>query len=240
MFLAIQAILEPLQVIAEPLEGFRGLVDVGDLRWPARAKLVPHRVDSGAEYQPMARRTPRRPDVLAALSPDEGLAILRALLAAHPRLADEARALATRCLVEVDRYEIAEQVFDSISALSFEDLHEREARHVYSYVEPTEVVLELLEEAIEPLTTEIGRLLKLGLEDAARAQCEGVLLGLQRLGALGDDHDILGMVVDYPDQRAEAVLAEWSGAPGGPRQLDADFLRDVLDGWWAVSSGVVG
>lgn len=150
----------------------------------------------------MAPRNPRRrADVLDALSPDEGLAVLRALLRAHPELLDEARQLATDRMVDVDRDAVAQNLVASIGLLGLEELNARTGRHRDGYTEPTEAAWEILEEAVAPFVAELERLLKLSLEEAAREQCEGVLLHqlLDRTGpgGLPDEAGLLGWAPDF-------------------------------------------
>lgn len=179
----------------------------------------------------MPRKKSPPKDVLAALTGDEGLAVLRALLAAHPELGEEAQALATRRLVTVDRRRVADAVVASIDALGLEDLGGRAGRQVYGYVEPGEAAWEILEEAVAPFTSEIGRLLALGLEDAARAQCEGVLIGLHEVLVDHCSNELVQYAPDFPGEAAGAALGAWMAAPGGPRRLDQDLLHEELYEW---------
>lgn len=179
----------------------------------------------------MPRRKGSHADVLHALSADEGLAVLRALLEAHPELTDEAQGLATRRLVNVDRQQVARAVVACIDALALEDLDRRAGRHAYGYVEPVEGAYEVLEDALSPFTREIQRLLHLGLEEAARAQCEGVLLGLHEIDIEHSSHELVQYAPDFPGEAAESALWAWSAAPGGPRQIDSHLLHDSLIEW---------
>lgn len=174
--------------------------------------------------------TKRETDVIAALTGAEAREVLRALLRAHPDLGPEARAIATQRLERVDVVEVAEAVVEAVQALGFDELNGRAGRQAYGYVEPEEAAWDLLEEALAPFTDEIERLLHPGLEEAARAQVEGVLLGLRdvRNEQLGD---ILEYAPDFPAEAAETALRTWMYAPGGPRRFDEDFLYEELEEW---------
>lgn len=179
----------------------------------------------------MAGRKKKSVDVLDALSPDEGLTVLRTLLRAHPDLVDEARRIATARLVSVDRKVVAAEVVEVIDGLEIEEVWSRSGRHAHGYVEPVEAAWEVLEEAIEPFTAEVGRLLSFGLEDAARAQCEGTLLGLHELLVDRSSHEVLQHAPDFLGEAAGSLLEVWMGATGGPRRLDQDLLHDGLYEW---------
>jgi hypothetical protein len=56
-----------------------------------------------------------------------------------------------------------------VTALDLDDLHARAGGHSWGYVEPSEAAWELLEEAIEDLTTDMRRRMEVGLDGAAEA-----------------------------------------------------------------------
>lgn len=178
---------------------------------------------------PPRKKSP--PDVLDVLSAYEARSVLRTLLEAHPQLIAEARAIATRRLSAVDRLAVAEDVVACIDALGVDDLAGRVGRQVYGYVEPADAAWEVLEEALAPFTREVQRLLALGLEDAARAQCEGILLGLHEIEVDHSEDELVQYAPDFPREAAGSVLQAWSAASGGPRQLDHDLLSDHLFEW---------
>lgn len=188
----------------------------------------------------MPRRTKSRADVLNALSADEGFAVLRALLAAHPELTEEARAMAMERLVLVERQDVAEAVVACVAALGLEQLSARAGRQLLGYVQPTEAAWAILDETIAPYTQEVERLLALGLEGAARAQCEGVLLGLHVIEVDHSSNELLQYAVDFPSEAAGSVLEVWSAALGGPRRLDKGFVHDNLFEWVEMVEHIQG
>ncbi len=58
----------------------------------------------------------------------------------------------------------------------YDDLNARAGGHSWGYVEPTETAWELLEEAVEPVLSEMKRYLEIELEEQAREFCHGILL----------------------------------------------------------------
>jgi len=187
----------------------------------------------------MGRRRRSSPDVLARLSPAEGLAVLRALLTAHPELVAEARQIATRQLVTVDRSAVADGVVDSVGCLGFDELNSRAGPSGFGYIGSVDAAIELLDEAVEPMVAEIARLDDLGLPDAAQAQCEGVLLGLYRIERELSDNPVLLEAIDFPCQTAAFVLSQWRGAAGRARELDPTFIREQLPEWIGLVPGLM-
>ena len=178
----------------------------------------------------MASKTKTR-NVLDGITPDEGLAVLRALIRHHPNLAAEAEDLATAFASQVDRDTIAEDIVDAVSALGFEELNARAGRQAFGYVEPGEAAWEILEEIVAPDIEEISRLLSIGLEESARAQCEGVLLGLMGVETEHLDNDLVQYAEEFPAEAAANALRIWVTGPGGRRSLDEELLGAELSAW---------
>lgn len=178
-----------------------------------------------------SRRKKPTTDILDAITPRESLDLLRALLKAHPALEDDARRLLIARISTVDRTAVAQQVVAAIDRLSFRDLSTRGSYQ--AYVEPQEGAGELLSETVRPFVAEMERLVSIGLEPAARSQCEGVVLGLYTLDTRSRDHDLLGLAEDFASEAAVDALARWLRAPGGPRRFDEALLQGELSKWAA-------
>ncbi len=182
----------------------------------------------------MARR---RKKVLDGLTAAEGQAVLRLLLERHPGLVREAEALAVEVGSSVDREAVAQDVVAAIGMLSLDDLGARAGRKSWGYVGPGEAAQELLEETVEGHLANMARLADLGLEDGARATCEGVLLGLYRLRGLRG-HEVLMDADDFPVETFAWTLEQWLKAAGpskGRRRLDDHFADVEIPDWgWLV------
>lgn len=178
----------------------------------------------------MVRKREARP-VLEGITDAEGHQVLRALLSRHPGLSAEAEAVATALAADVSRDRVVAQVVDAIESVGLDDLAARAGRQAHGYVEPSEAAWEILEETVEPATAEIARLLSFGLEGPARAQCEGVLLGLYAAGVEDGGHELIAYAPDFPAEAAAQALDAWLRAPGGPRIFDEELLEELLE--WA-------
>ncbi len=183
---------------------------------------------------------PAHDGILAELSPEESQAVLRRLLERHPALRQEAAALATSAAANVDRVAIAEDLFAAVQVLGLEDLSGRAGRHAWGYVEPGEAAWELLEEVVSEFQDEVARLARLGLEEAARAACEGALMGLYRLR--GRDYDLLVYADDFPAEAFGETLDGWLRADGperGRRALAEGFVAEHAPEWGPLVARVV-
>ena len=175
-------------------------------------------------------RNPRR-GPLHTLTDSEARSVLNLMLQRHPSLAAEAEELALQVAARVEREAVATEVLDAVRGLGYGELNARAGPHSWGHVEPTEAAWELLDEAIAPFLLELRRLLSLELERAARAQCEGVLLGLHRLQREHGDHDVLGWAPDFIGEAAGTTLEAWLSRRDGPRELDEGFVSEEVPGW---------
>lgn len=182
----------------------------------------------------MARR---RKKILDGLTAAEGQAVLRLLLERHPALVAEAETLAAKVASEVDRDAIADSVEAEVGLLGLDDLGARSGRQAFGYVEPGEAAWELLQEVVQGPQDDIVRLVGMGLEDGARATCEGVLLGLYRLDQQ-TGHEVLVYAEDFAAEAFADTLERWLTADGpmkGKRVLADEFVDRQIPEWgWLV------
>ena len=141
----------------------------------------------------------------------------------------------------MDREAVAEDVVAVVRMLSVEDLSGRAGPRAWGYVEPGEAARELLEEAVKSYQDDIARLAGMGLEDGARATCEGVLLGLYSLREV-NDHEVLAYANGFPAETFAWTLEQWltaKGADQSRRTLDDAFVDELMTDWgWLVDQVV--
>jgi hypothetical protein len=117
--------------------------------------------------------------VLGSLNAAERAAVLDALLHEDPQLLGRAEQLAAQNLETVDSEEIAEEVVWALQGIPPEEVGNRSGRQPgRGYVEPDQVVWDLLEETVQPYLRDITRRAGLGMSDAALKIGLGVLAGL--------------------------------------------------------------
>ncbi|MFQ5813739.1 MAG: hypothetical protein ACE5I2_11230, partial [Anaerolineae bacterium] len=112
--------------------------------------------------------------LIAQLTPDEGLVILRALACQDAQLAARIVETITAHLSDdapqtsEDAAGIAEDLFYELNHLEVEEVWDRAGQTRYGYVETIEAADEMMREALEPFLEEMKRYQHLGMHDAAR------------------------------------------------------------------------
>ena len=179
-------------------------------------------------YRKKQKRGPEKKSLLESLNPDEAAIVLRRLVAAHPELETEGEAM-TKTLLREDSFEqIAEDVYDSVQVLGYDELNGRAGRHEWGYVEPGDAASEILSETIAPFLDDLKRRVDLGLEVEALEICKGLVLGFYRLDQKGEANSCSGP----PSLRSRPQLTLWRSAamaPGwnSPRRIEAGGENDL-------------
>jgi hypothetical protein len=135
---------------------------------------------------------------------------------------------------DVDVEAIAEDVEQAVLDLDLDDLNARAGGESWGYVESTEAAWELVEEAVAPHLDEMRRRIELGLETAAVAACEGIVLGLYRCRDQTTD-GVIGWGSDAPAEMAGEAVSTLARTNAAKHQrawrLPAAFTAQVPD--WA-------
>ena len=184
---------------------------------------------SGRPRKHAGRARPR--PHLAALSTQEKGELLDELLRARPELSDVAEEIARRRLTATDRDGVAEDVEWNVKSHSHLEIGERAGRQPSGgYVDPTEAAWEILHEDVEPHLAEIGRLAKLGLDEAARETGLGVLAGLYACEGEAPPETVLEWTPDFPQEAAWGVMGALKASGVA---LDVEAIEEVAPGWAA-------
>jgi hypothetical protein len=188
-----------------------------------------------AQGQPDA--LPELPDILAHLSPEDALAVLRSL-ARDEDLAPRIRQVATAHLQtdaprdEHDVQAIAEEVRRELAQLEIEEAWDRAGPKRHGYVDPGEAADEMMDQVLEPYLGEMRRYQRLGMGQEAAYLCMGLIAGLYRF-----DHEsqteFKALATDLPCGHAEFALGEWLDGQPAPDLVKAmhAFITDALYRW---------
>jgi len=181
--------------------------------------------------KPKQRR--QKSDVLEKLCGEEAAQIVHALMQRHPDLREEAIELATALVAAVDARKLGSELGQRLLSLDIFDLSNRASREPWRHVEATESAYETLEEVLAPYVNDLERRIDLGLEEAARATCLGIVLGLYHARDPSDD-SLLAHAPDFCEGEASFVvdlLANQSGRLHGARWSLPEGSRDLLPEW---------
>jgi len=187
--------------------------------------------------------------VLDRLKPDEAEAVLHRLLAAHPRLREEARQMARDLLDEVSFEDVAAEIEWAARQLDLDALNSRAGRHRWGYKDPTDAAWELLDEVVEPFLEDMKRQAEVRSAAAALEICKGVVLGLYALRHRRDGDTVLGWAPDYAVETAMRAVEMCATGGGGTWKLsragrslaalpDA-FVESCVPEWRAVIAQTV-
>lgn len=152
--------------------------------------------------RPSAAKRPTAP-ALGALDPTERSKVLDVLIAERPELAVEAERLAAGLLASVSIDQVASDVEAALVEIPLDELGARAGRvRGRGYVHEVDAAWELVEEAIEPFRTDLGRRAALGLLDGAASVAIGLVAGLHLVR-----EPEMGTVLAYAGEDAPCELA---------------------------------
>ena len=96
-------------------------------------------------------------EVINQLSPQDALVVLKALADSDASLARRIAEIATEHLSEVDPQDVAEEIYYALESLQVEDVWDKAGSTRDGYVEPYEVVDEMIDGAMAPHFDELVR-----------------------------------------------------------------------------------
>lgn len=171
-------------------------------------------------------------EIINQLSPNDALAILKALVRNDEARAARIAEIALARLGDIDLEEVAFDLYEELNALEVEDVWDRVGRTRHGYVEPIEVADEMVGVVIAPYLEELQKCQALGMDEQANRMCKGLLLGLYKFDreSTSEFKDWAG---DAPTAFAEEVVSVWKD--GRPSQSDIKafrkFIEEALGRW---------
>ena len=175
-------------------------------------------------------RKPR--EVIDQLSSQDALAVLKTLADSDAQLAKRIAEIATEHLSEVDPQDVAEEVYYALESLQVEDVWDKAGSTRDGYVEPYEVVDEMIDGLMTAYFDELVRYQKLKMGDEAMSFCKGLLLGLYRF-EYKCKTEFREWAPDYASSYAEEVLGKWQPKRVSQEALDEmnAFIQKQLPKW---------
>ena len=117
-------------------------------------------------------------DILAQLTPEQALGIVRRLYEKNEDIRMAVMEEANSVLEAIDCNEIAEEVFSSLDSLDVHDLWDNSGAKRDGYISPHEAATEMIERELEPFLDQIRCCYELKMFPQAQACCMGILQGL--------------------------------------------------------------
>ena len=176
-------------------------------------------------------------EVLESITGSDALAVLGALAEQDDKLAEAIDATARELLGQVDAEDVAAEVQMELELLHVEDIGDKAGATSYGYVDEGEAAWQVFEEALEPFQEEVEKYRRLSMPAQARAQCEGILMGIYDFHAESST-EFKDWVVDAPGESFGYVLGMWRGLFKGrpPLSQMEKFLSAHCPDWaeWAM------
>ena len=171
-------------------------------------------------------------EVINQLSSQDALAVLKTLADGDTQLAKHIAEIAIEYLSEVDVDDVAEEVYYALESLQVENVWDRSGSTRYGYVEPYEVVDEMIDGAMAPYFDELVRYQKLKMDDEAMSFCKGLLSGLYRF-EYECKTEFRQWAPDCASNYAEEVLGKWQAKCVSQEALDEmnAFIQKQLPKW---------
>ena len=112
-------------------------------------------------------------EIIGQLSPNDALAVLKALAREDEALAARIVEIAPAYLSEVDPGEVAFDLYDELNALEVEEVWDRAGPTRRGYVDPGEAAGQMVEEIIDPYLEELRKYQALRMNAQANRMCMG-------------------------------------------------------------------
>jgi len=147
-------------------------------------------------------------DILDSISGDDALRVLRTLCAAdaemHARILSEVE----NVLSQVDRDEVAGEVFFDLDALTVDELWERSGPKRHGYSSPDEMAVEMIEEALQPHEDKVKQYQEMGMPDQSKEYSMGVLKGIYQFDQESES-EFKEQAPDVPGDCFGGILDQW-------------------------------
>jgi hypothetical protein len=177
-----------------------------------------------------ARNTKK--DILATITPDDALAILKSLAKEDKNIKKRIEQLAIEYLEGVDVEEIADAVYFDLDLIEVEELWDRSGSTRDGYVDVNEEAWVMFEEALEPYTDEIKRYHDRSMAAQVKLYCMGILKGIY-LFEKESTSQYKDWAVDAPKDFFSRISRDWKGVCKFREDLDEmdHFIEQECPEW---------
>lgn len=176
-------------------------------------------------------------DILAKISPDEALEIIRQLTKTDKKLKNKIVGLAEDLFKDVDLDEICEDVFYALDGIDVHELWDRAGPKTDGYTSPEDMAVEMFEEALEPFMQKMHKLLDLKMHQETKLYCMGILKGLYQYEE-DSGSEFKDWASDIPGESFGYILREWGkNYNKNDKREMKDFINNECPAWseWAIN-----
>lgn len=176
-------------------------------------------------------------NIFEKISPDEALIILKRLYKTDLALKNKIINLALDLFKGVDFNKICTGVFFALDGIDVHELWDRSGTTRDGYSSPEDMSVEMFEEALEPFSKEMKRLLDLKMYEEAKEYCMGILKGIY-LYEKDSKSEFKDWATDLPGESFGDILREWRyGCKKSDRIGMRTFIQKEFPDWssWAIN-----
>ena len=173
------------------------------------------------------------------ISPEQALEILRRLARNDSKIKKRIEKEAEEILKDVDVEEICGEVYSALDGIDVEELWERSGPSRHGYSGPEDMAVEMMEEELEPFSSEVLKYLEMGMANEAMLYCMGVLKGIYQYEQESKS-EFKDWAADIPGECFGDLLLEWKKRSGDPTDLKkmGEFIERECSKWakWALKT----
>ena len=171
-------------------------------------------------------------DILAQLTPEQALEVVRRLYKRDKNIRQAIMEEAKSVLEAIDVDETAEEVFFMLDSIDVQDLWDRSGAGRDGYSSPGEEAVEMMEEELAPFFEQVRRYQQLRMFPQAQTYCMGVLLGIYRFDQESKS-EFREWAVDIPLECFGYLLDEWrKGCESSTAGTEMDeFVKNSCPNW---------
>ena len=171
--------------------------------------------------------------IVEILSCEQALEVLHRLVAKGGDIADAVAAEAVELLSEVNREEVANEVYLMLDSIDVQDCWDRAGKHRHGYVHEDDVAYELIEEVLRPFDDQIAQYRQSEMDIQEMRYTQGMVVGLYRYHKESGS-EFKDWCVDLPESFAEDIMQSWCKRNiNNPKVLEAmaAYLEDCCSDW---------
>lgn len=175
--------------------------------------------------------------ILNKISPEKALKILKRLSEKDQNITQRIEKEAEELSEAVDLEEICGNVYSVLDGIDVEELWDRSGPCRDGYSSPEDMAVEMMEEELEPYNKEVMEYLELGMANAAKFYCMGVLKGIYKY-AQESKSEFKNWAVDIPEECFGYLLEEWKKKTKNRNNVKemSIFIEKEFKNWaeWAL------
>ena len=158
------------------------------------------------------------------VSPEQALEILKRLAKDDsPAIRKQIEREAERVLKTVDVEEVCEEVYSALDGIDVHELWDRSGAGRDGYCGPEEMAVEMMEEELEPFSSQVFRYLEMGMANEAKLYCMGVLKGIYQYEQESQS-EFKDWAADIPGDSFDCLLSDWK-----KKAADADNHKEMRE-----------